>query len=385
MVHVKGDRVFIDGKNGEKKDLVGKYYVGNPYSSPAVAIDGTVYIGSTEGEVVALRWENDDVVQKWKTYVGSVRSDLAIGRDGTVYVAGYESGLLHALHGGTGEKIWKTQIGANRTSRWYSSPAIGADGTVYIGSNDGNIYALDGADGGKKWTFKTGGNVQHTSCITSDGTVIIGSADGKIYALNGASGTKKWEFNPGGKVASSCVVGSDQVVYVGFSSSKIYGLNEKDGSKKWELKLPGKLVSGGIITEAGSATMGPDGTLYAGLNDGNICAFKTSSKGPAKSPWPMPGQNPQNTRRVPNAQAPVFPSLGKKITWTASVNAKSIDQVYIMKKRAVVKEVFGKPDKTQGTWWGYTGMNITDAQGAKYSTAWFGFTSNVVQQVRFDK
>jgi len=86
---------------------------------------------------------------------------------------------------------------------------------------------------------------------------------------------------------------------------------------------------------------------------------------------------------VPGAKAPL--PLGKRIAWTASVNAKSIDRVYRGKTRPFLQQVFGKPDKTQGTWRGFTGMNITDAQGTKYSTAWFGFTNGVVQQVRFDK
>ena len=67
------------------------------------------------------------------------------------------------------------------------------------------------------------------------------------------------------------------------------------------------------------------------------------------------------------------------------LDVKSIDRIYPGKTQAVVQQVFGKPDKTQGEWWGYTGMNITDGQGNKYSTAWFGFSNGMVQQVRFDK
>ena len=394
LVHVQVYQYesFLDGKTGKEKDEEFGAYISyserSSYSSPAVATDGTVYFGTTfgpdSGSVVALKLENGAIVEKWNTSVGSVRSGLAIGRDGTVYTASYGTGFLYALHGGTGEIIWKTQI-AN-TVRWHASPAIGADGTIYIGSNKGKVYAFGAADGAKKWTFTTEGNVFHTPCIASDGTVIIG-VDEKIYALNGATGTKKWEFSPGGKVASSCVIGSDQIVYAGFSSaryeggSKLYGLNEKDGSMAWELKMPQKFFSPGIMApHVNPLTMGPDGTLYVGFG-----AYKTSSKGPAKSPWPMAGQNPQNTRRVPDAKAPVFPSLGKKLTWTARVDAKSIDRVYLGKKRAVVKQVFGDPDKEQNGWWGFDGMKITAANGDKYSIVWFGFADDTVQQVRFDK
>ena len=90
--------------------------------------------------------------------------------------------------------------------------------------------------------------------------------------------------------------------------------------------------------------------------------------------------------RVPGAKAPVaVVAPGKTFAWTANVNQQSLDVLYRGKPYTLVQKVFGKPDKTEGSWWGYTGMNITDGQGTKYSTAWFGFTNGVVQQVRFDK
>ena len=65
----------------------------------------------------------------------------------------------------------------------FSSPAIGADGTVYVGSVDKKIYALDGNTGAKKWEFETGGKVESAPTIGVDGTVYIGSFDGKVYAI----------------------------------------------------------------------------------------------------------------------------------------------------------------------------------------------------------
>ena len=38
-----------------------------------------------------------------------------------------------------------------------SSPAIGSDGTVYVGSNDKKLYAINGKSGVKLWEFETGG------------------------------------------------------------------------------------------------------------------------------------------------------------------------------------------------------------------------------------
>jgi outer membrane protein assembly factor BamB len=75
-----------------------------------------------------------------------------------------------------------------RESECGSSPAIGSDGTVYVGSGDKKLYAINGKTGGKLWEFETGDEVYSSPAIGSDGTVYVGSADKKLYAING----KKW-------------------------------------------------------------------------------------------------------------------------------------------------------------------------------------------------
>ena len=81
-----------------------------------------------------------------------------------------------------------------------SSPAIGSDGTVYVGSDDNKLYAINGKSGVKLWEFETGGDVCSSPAIGSDGTVYVGSYDKKLYAINGKSGVKLWEFETGGGV-----------------------------------------------------------------------------------------------------------------------------------------------------------------------------------------
>ncbi len=68
----------------------------------------------------------------------------------------------------------------------FSSPAIGSDGTIYVGSDDYNLYAIN-PDGSQKWAFQTGGHVSSFPAISSDGTIYVGSYDDKLYAINGSS------------------------------------------------------------------------------------------------------------------------------------------------------------------------------------------------------
>src|ERR1700682_4373803 len=78
-----------------------------------------------------------------------------------------------------------------------SSPAV-ADGVVYVGSNDGNLYAIDAASGKQKWTFRTGSRVD-SSPLVANGVAYFGSYDGNFYALDTATGHVKWKFKTGGE------------------------------------------------------------------------------------------------------------------------------------------------------------------------------------------
>ncbi|MAE32472.1 MAG: hypothetical protein CMO43_12940, partial [Verrucomicrobiales bacterium] len=77
------------------------------------------------------------------------------------------------------EKKWAFKTGGSV----YSSPAIGSDGTIYVGSTDNNLYAIN-PRGRKKWAFKTGDWVFSSPAIGSDGTIYVGSTDNNLYAIN---------------------------------------------------------------------------------------------------------------------------------------------------------------------------------------------------------
>jgi outer membrane protein assembly factor BamB len=60
--------------------------------------------------------------------------------------------------------------------------AVGADGTIYMGSFDNNLYAIN-PDGTERWVVETGGTVTSAPAIGADGTVYFGSADNNLYAI----------------------------------------------------------------------------------------------------------------------------------------------------------------------------------------------------------
>ncbi|MBO36121.1 MAG: hypothetical protein CMO64_08020 [Verrucomicrobiales bacterium] len=271
----------INGKSGVK--LWEFKTEGEVRSSPAISSDGTVYVGSRDNKLYAI---NGNGVKLWDFETGSsVSSSPAISSDGTVYV-GSRDNKLYAINGKSGDKLWDFETGD-----WvFSSPAIGSDGTVYVGSWGNKLYAINGKTGDKLWEFVTGGEVYSSPAVSSDGTVYVGSNDNKFYAINGKTGDKLWEFETGGEVFSSPAIGSDGTVYVGSFDTMLYAINGKTGDKLWEFE------TGSWVTS--SPAIGSDGTVYVGSNDNKLYAIRTDSKGLAKSPWPMRGQNARHTGRV---------------------------------------------------------------------------------------
>lgn len=78
-----------------------------------------------------------------------------------------------------------------------SSPAI-VNGVVYVGSNDGNLYAVDQQTGSQKWKFPTGARVTSSPAV-ANGLVYFSSYDGNFYAIDAATGKLQWKFRNAGE------------------------------------------------------------------------------------------------------------------------------------------------------------------------------------------
>jgi outer membrane protein assembly factor BamB len=186
-------------------------------------------------------------------------SSPAIGPDGTIYV-GSQDNYLYAVNG-DGTLKWRLQTG----DVVRSSPAIAADGTIYVGSYDNRLYAIN-PGGTIKWYYITGGNVPSSPAIAADGTIIFGSSDGYIYALNPDS-TLKWRDSTGQDVYSSPAIAPDGTVYCGSNDDYLYAL-AADGTLKWRYETTRDIQ--------GSPAVGPDGTIYFGSLDGYLYAVDPS-------------------------------------------------------------------------------------------------------------
>jgi outer membrane protein assembly factor BamB len=146
--------------------------------SPCIADDGTVYIVSLDGYLYAI---NPDGSFKWKTNVGAGTSPT-IGQDGIVY-CGYSN--LHAVNPVNGSIVWSYNVdGAIKGS----TPCNSVDGTIFFGTDAGWFYAVN-SDGTLKWREKIANEfIDSAPAIGEDGTVYVGSAckeeiGGSIYNI----------------------------------------------------------------------------------------------------------------------------------------------------------------------------------------------------------
>ena len=191
--------------------------------------------------------------------VGSVFSSPAVA-GGTLYV-GSADGNVYAIDAASGTKKWAYQTG-NTVG---DDPAV-VGGVVYVGSEDHTLYALNAASGAKKWAYQTRGEIVSSPAVV-DGVVYVGSEDGTLYALNATSGTKKWAYHIGNWVDSSPAVAGG-IVYVGSEDGNVYALNATSGTKKWAYHT-------GNFVYSSPAVVG--GMVYVGSGDGNVYALDAAS------------------------------------------------------------------------------------------------------------
>ena len=114
---------------------------------------------------------------------------------------------------------------------YFSSPAIGSDGRVYVGSKDHKLYGFH-SDGSLLWTYGTGDPVESSPAIGSDGKVYVGSDDQRLYALTSA-GSLAWSYLTGGAVdLSSPAIDSNGRVHVVSRHDALYVFTSA-GSLEW--------------------------------------------------------------------------------------------------------------------------------------------------------
>ena len=157
-----------------------------------------------------------------------------------------------------GSLLWTASIAGQN----YSSPAIGSDGTIYIGSSYTDLYAFSPL-GETNWIFHTGGDVFSSPAIGPDETIYVGSMNGIFYSIH-PDGSTNWALPLGDDVRSSPAIGSDGTIYIRIvtnSVDRLFALNPA-GVLGWVCDLALGVTGQGPSVQASSPAIGPNGTIY---------------------------------------------------------------------------------------------------------------------------
>jgi eukaryotic-like serine/threonine-protein kinase len=172
----------------------------------------------------------------------------------TLYVGSYDHNL-YAINAITGEFIWKYPTDGGIVSK----PVV-HDDNIYFGSEDKRVHVVYARSGKLIWTYYTNGEVRSSPHI-SEGHVFIGSDDGHLYAINGLVGRKVWEINIGAPVRSTPLVHND-LIYFGSESGEFF-CTDLGGTIKWRFKAKRAITSSASITQNIVFFGSMDSTLYA--------------------------------------------------------------------------------------------------------------------------
>ena len=234
------------------------------FSSPAITKDDIIYFGSKDHKLYSITDNGDDYTINWEHPFGVffdghlADASPAIGEDGTIYIGTDPYGAANHDPVPIDTSFWAVNPDGSR--KWAfatndgveTSPGIGPDGTIYFGSYDSTVYAVTdaGTEGILKWSYKTGGAVDASPSIGADGTIYIGSRDSTLYAFN-PDGSIRWTYKAGGGIESSVTIAGDGTIYFGCFDGKVYALGDPEPDVGAVLvDMPSQISAGELIQPA---------------------------------------------------------------------------------------------------------------------------------------
>ncbi|MGH7943989.1 MAG: S8 family serine peptidase [Opitutaceae bacterium] len=272
----------------------------NANNAVALGPDGTVYVHSDEGRLLAYSDNGTSATPKWSaTIPGNSYASASIAPDGTIYLGCDDTSLNTPVHrlfafNPDGSTKWTFAV----DNPVYTSAAIDAAGNIYFGTlTSGRLYSVTSA-GLQRWIYRGGSlGTSSSPALSPDGrTVYFGGYDGLLHAVETATGAARWTFRLGDEVrASSPAVDTLGVIYIGCYDGLVYAVNP-DGTLK-------RTWATGNIVRSSPGISGR--TLVIGSNDQRLYSVDTGSTG-TWGPW---SQYRQNAKRSGRANAESFAVL----------------------------------------------------------------------------
>ena len=271
------------------------------WSGGTATADGkTVFAGSMKGKVIAFDPGNNAILGKPLQLTAPVSSGLSCipscGGQTSAALTLYASPVVLTTPdlgtvvyvGGNDGKIYAYQFVDNalRTDAEWLYPRQGAmngqiiggiiiaNNTVYFAMSDGMVYALDSNGLYKKWSYKINSKVWSAPVVDGN-TLYIGCFDKTVYALNATDGTLIWKTKTDGSINSTPLIYNNRV-YIGDYDRHFYAIDAATGNIVW--KFPSTDSSSGVPQNwFWAKPLVLNNVIYAPCLDGNLYALNPDS------------------------------------------------------------------------------------------------------------
>lgn len=246
--------------------------MGGEAGKPLTRISGNVPLWTTEGKLIApdsgkfstqgfnaARARPESLLWKFAT-PGEISTDLAMSGN-TIYF-GSSDGYLNAVDVPSGKQLWRfgTKTGHGHDQNPISSPSVASGLVCFCGADD-NIYALDAVTGKYIWHFKINMGVL-PSPLAIDDMVYFGSGDKCMYALDLKTGQSIWKIKVGGFVDSKPLLYQGSLIFGAFDK-RLRALDARDGREQWQIKGRGKIDATPLIFDDRLFYVSYDHSLHA--------------------------------------------------------------------------------------------------------------------------
>jgi len=280
-ISIFGHHIYHGGRDNKMHcyDLNGKMMwetrTGNDMDSSPVVVNGRGFIGGEDGSIYCFDPGTGEIL--WRTATaGSVESSPCVVGDRVIAASG--QGLLYCCDGDTGEILWTFETLGDTDSTpvhwrgrifvgcatgdyrevghfwcvdaetgrplwhlpmrrgiWATAALNPANGRVYIGCNNGILYALSTEDGQLVWERHLASRIWGSAAVT-DGCVLVGTRDGRLWCLDEDTGEPIWVFDDGFDIVATPLV-ADGLIVIGSQGGWVYAIGEaseeEDINSQW--------------------------------------------------------------------------------------------------------------------------------------------------------
>jgi len=238
-----GKLYAIDKNDGS---ILWSEVIGDQPTVPTI-YENKLFIGTTEGlKIIDIGW-----MIKGEKDIGKIVS-CPVVVDDVLYV-GNDEGKMYALDVESGLELWNHDL----PGEIYISQSW--NDFLFVGSGK-NCYAINIETGNPDWIFETDGLITSRPYVIN-GVVYFGSWDTHIYALNANNGNLKWRFETGWGVETTPIVSGD-LVYFGSNDNNFYALDQNDGTLNWVFTCNSGIHSSPAVNEENVIFGSDDGRLY---------------------------------------------------------------------------------------------------------------------------